>query len=658
MSRHICISPSAYARALALAFTCLPASAFAQSAGPFLDPVTVTSSRFQSGDSFPAIGASVITAREIREAGAVSVADALRRVGGIPSRNTGAAEPSFDLRGFANANADNNTVIMVDGVRLSENEQAAALLSSLPIESVERIEIMRGGSSVLYGEGATGGVIRVVTKRDRENRSWGTAVAGIGSFHSRDLRISTGRDWDGLSLDASLQSQRADGWRENSDNRQQSFTATMQYRLRDGRLGLRVDRTDQDTRFPGPMNREQFEANPRQALDKNDFGAVGLTRYTLFGERRFGQWEAAFDLSQREKTARSNFVSFGSDQTDRSRVFQLSPRLRHSARHGTALNELTLGVDYQQWSRFTNRISTGMPSAAVADQESLGFYLRDELHLGAWRLAAGARQERFEKNFRDPLATFGSTAWRVTHPLRAWDLEAALTVRKGLQVYGKAGQSYRVPNSDDNASTVTTNQPLLPQTSRDLELGMDVGGPRQKLVARVFQHSLRNEIMNNPDAGFGANVNVPATRRQGVELEGRVGLPASFVFSANLQFIRARITEGADAGKALVLVPSQSGSMRLNWLPSGPHSASAGIVWVGPQRFSGDFSNSCSARVPGHAMLDARYAWKHQGWEVALLGTNLTDRPYYSNGFSFSGCQYRVYPDNGRALKLTVRRDF
>ena len=65
-------------------------------------------------------------------------------------------------------------VLVLDGVRLSENELGGAALSTIPIDTVDRIEIIRGGASVLYGEGATGGVIIITTKDQDTDKVWGT----------------------------------------------------------------------------------------------------------------------------------------------------------------------------------------------------------------------------------------------------------------------------------------------------------------------------------------------------------------------------------------------------------------------------------------------------------------------------------------------------
>lgn len=627
-----------------------------------LAPVVVTSSRFESDSLYPTPGATVVTAQEIREAGAVSVVDALNRIAGLATRNNGGAERSIDLRGFANNNPDNNLVVMIDGVRLSENEQTPAILSSVPIDSVERIEIIRGGSSVLYGEGAVGGVIRVITRRGQAGQAGqatGTVSAGFGSFATRDLRASAARDFGALQVDASVQSQRSGGWRDNSSTEQENLSGGLQYRIDRGRVGFRVDRSIQDTRFPGALSLAQFNANPRQTLTPSDFGNLGMTRYNLFAERRFDLWDLGMDLSQRERNvgARNVFGGVPNDVNSQARVAQFSPRARRVDRFGDISNEFNAGLDFQWWNKSSDRNAGGFPSStARTTQQSHALYLRDEVGMGKWRVAAGLRQESFSKNFGDPLNAFGSTAYSQTQSIRAWELQTVYTASAATQLYAKAGQSYRIPNVDDNAATANVNQPLQPQLSHDQEVGAILGNAKRRVTLRLFQNKISNEIMFNPLAGpFGANDNLPATRRRGVEVEGRLAVTKSTVVSANWQHINAKLTEGPSAGNELVLVPRNTAALRLNWLPGGPHSASAGVVWMSSQRDGGDFSNTCAKPIPSHASLDARYAWRRDGWELSVLGSNLLDRRYYTYAYTCGG---GIYPENGRALMVTVRRDF
>ncbi len=622
-----------------------------------LAPIVVSASRFAVDPTQSPIGASVISAEEIREAGLNNVNEAIRKLGGVYGRAnfSGTQDFSLDLRGFGTS-SDQNLVVMVDGIRLSENELSPALLSSIPVESVERIEIVRGGSSVLYGEGATGGTIQIITKRGAKQGAHGTVVAEAGSYGYGELRSSVIKAWNGFSLDANVSTQRADNYRDNNDVKQHNFSGGAQWASNEGRIALRIDVARQDARFAGALSLAEFEANPRQTLTSNDFGSFDTNRYTLLAERRLGDFDFAAELSHRNRTAKSlSLSSFGAfDYRADSDMTQFSPRLRHRLDSGRVKNELVAGLDFVHWNRNTDSTFAGFPSSdAKATQKSRAIYVRDEIRVGEARIAAGARHEIFDKDFIDPLG-FGTTGYSKSQSLNAWELQGKYAFLPTFDVFAKTGRSYRIANADENALTPLLNQPLEPQISHDLEVGFTAGSAARKITARVFRHRLTNEIFYNP-LQF-ANVNLDPTRRQGVELEAHVRLLPAFTLSTTLQRISAKFTDGPNAGNEMVLVPRNTATIRLNWLPGTKKNASVGLQWVDSQRYGGDFSNACTARIPSFATLDARYAMRVGAWEFAIAGSNLTDRDYFTN--AYGSCQGGIYPDAGRQVRLSARLDF
>src|SRR3569623_496590 len=192
-----------------------------QSSDKTLPPVVVSSTRFENNVEPGPIGATIITAEQIREAGVNNDTAAIRKIAGEYGRQklNGTQDSALDLRGFGD-DSRQNLVVLVDGIRLSENELANPLLSSVPIELVERIEIIRGGSSVLYGEGATAGVINVITKRAKPNAQGGSLVGEAGSYAHRELRASAAKSWESLALDANIGELRTDNYRANNALRQ------------------------------------------------------------------------------------------------------------------------------------------------------------------------------------------------------------------------------------------------------------------------------------------------------------------------------------------------------------------------------------------------------------------------------------------------------
>lgn len=637
------------ALASAMASIAMPVSAQVESVQK-LPTVTVSESRFANSTPSP-IGATVITAEQIREAGIGNVNEAIRKIGGVYGRQSlmGTSDFSLDLRGFGE-NSDRNIVILVDGIRISENEGANALMSAIAIDSVERIEIVRGGSSVLYGEGATGGTIQIITKRGKAGVSSASLFAETGNYGHNEARASLSKSWDAFTLDANLGSARADNYRANNELRQDTFSGGLQWADNDARLGVRIESSRQDNRFPGALTLAQFQRDPRQTFTPDEFGSFDMDRYTFFAEKRLGNLELALDYSHRIKN--SEFYQYGSFSHYRSEMTQLSPRLRYSSKGSAYLNEFVAGVDLGH----SNRVRNASYANDDATQRSDAIYFRNELTAGDARLAVGARHEKFKKNTSDLVLM--SSNYQNEASVNAWTLEGSYAVKPLLNVFAKAGRSYRVANVDDNAGK-TSIALLKPQTSDDLEFGASLGDDNRKLTAKVFQHKLKNEIFYDPTVGlFGANVNLDPTKREGIELEARARLSSAFVLTTMVQHVSAKFTEGPHAGLEMTLVPKNTASMRLNWLPGNGHSADVGVQWVAAQRFGGDFSNACTARMPAFTTLDARYAIRAGTWEFAISGANLTDRNYYTQAFGACASSAQVYPESGRVLKLSVRKDF
>jgi len=640
------------ALACAFAFASISAQAVAQESVP---SIVITGPRFPA-EAAP-IGATVITAEQIRTAGATDVNAAIRKIGGVFGRQSLDGSPDFglDLRGFG-TNSAQNVVVLVDGVRLNENELANTVLSSIPVDTVERIEITRGGSSVLYGDGATGGVINIITRRSASAGTHGSLFAEGGQFDQRDLRASVTHGAGPWSFNAAVADRSTDNDRDNNKYEQTSFSGGLQYAYApNGRAGLRFESSRADSRLPGSLTEAQFQTIPTQSNTPDDFGSVDTDRVTAFVEHRIGAFDLAAELSHRERDVGSTYYFDGSPSASRyeAQQTQFSPRLRHTLDLGDKRNEFVTGIDLARWDRDV----TSSFSAGDARQDSKAFYLRDELRWNAphnARLAVGGRHERFEKDYSDPLAFPAVLGEHRKQSLNAWTVEGSFDVQRDVTVFAKAGRSYRIANIDENSYRSTLDL-LEPQTSRDLELGVSAGVETRKVTARVFRHRLTNEIFFDPTIGWGANTNLDPTRRQGVELEGQAVFANAWRLTGQWQYVQAEFRDGPNAGREMVLVPKHVVTARLAWTPGNGQTADIGAQWVDSQRYGDDFANSCSTRMPSYTTVDARYARRFGPWEVAVSGLNLTDRQYFSQAYN---CRAGIYPSDGRQLKLSLRFDF
>ncbi|GGI18090.1 TonB-dependent receptor [Oxalicibacterium faecigallinarum] len=637
--------------------------------GQQLIPVTVSGSRFES--SIAPIGAIVITAEQIRESGSSNVNEAIRKIAGVFGRQnlSGTSDSSLDLRGFG-ANSDQNVAVFVDGIRISENELQPAMMSAIAIETVERIEIVRGGSSVLYGEGSTGGTIQIITKRGLANTTSGSVVAEVGNFGYQDMRASLSKGWDSFALNANLGSLRTDNYRKNSELKQDNFSGGLQWASKISRIGLRVDSLRQDARFPGSLTEAQYLQNPRQTMNPFDYGSTDSDRYTLFGEINLKDIQLAAELSRRDKKGNS----FGIDSFDgktlsdfKSNVTQFSPRVRYISKSAQYSNEFVVGVDFAESKNMRDGVyqSNGFgdfPSASETSQQSKAIYARNDLRFEKTQISFGFRHEKFDQDFRNKIDA--TKNYDESFSLNAFDLQGSYQISNLIKVFSKIGRSYRVANADENSYSFN-NERLRPQRSNDFEFGSSIELNKTKLVAKVFRHNLKDEIFFNPtlpgSLGTGVNVNLDKTRRQGVEIDATTGLSETFSLSAFLQHVSAKLVSGPNDGNDMVLVPKNTATLRLNWLPGNGQTAYVGAQWVDSQLYGGDFTNTCGVRIPAYATLDARYSIKLGTWEFALSGSNLTDKNYFGQAFGDTNggsCKDGIYPNAGRALKFTARINF
>jgi iron complex outermembrane receptor protein len=635
--------------ALAAAF---PVSTLAQPAS--LRETTVTATRFPEASQSLPFGVSVVTAADIERSGASTVNEALIRVLGLVGRQDlwGGGDYNIDLRGFGTT-SDNNQVVVVDGIRLTENDIGGTRLAGIPIESVERIEVLRGSGAVLYGEGATGGVIVITTKsgagRDRPNGA--SLYAGAGTHRLRDLRANANVGGGGFSLDVSAQKRDSDGHRENFASDFDATSVTGQWSGDRVRLGARIAQDDLKTGLPGALSPAQYAADPRQTLFPLDRAAIRNERFSVFGEVQLDAWQFALDAGQREKTLRS--ISFGAPFDYDIDASTVSLRARNEAKIGGVTNLLVLGLDNAHWDR--TRLGA---FGSLGTQSSRGIYARNDLTLASGtRLSAGARAERLRKSVDNGFTPAVSLGDR----LHAWELGASHPVTPQATVYGRFGRSFRLGNVDE--FTFTSPGALLrPQTSRDVELGARWKRAAGQVEARLFRSRLQDEIGFDPGApgpfGPGANVNYDPTQRRGIELDASQQLHPAFTLRGSTTVRKASFRSGPYAGNDVPLVPRRTAALRGEWTPANGHLLTGGVQWVGAQR--ADFNNAC--RIPAYSTVDVRYRYDWRNVELSLGASNLLDRRYFTQAFLVAGlgCDagLGIYPEPGRAVTAAVRVKF
>jgi len=653
--------------------------------------VIVTSTRLVEDSTRLPAAVTVLTAEDISRSPASSLPEILALEAGLSLRSlygNHAVRSTVDIRGFG-ATSTQNTLILLDGRRLNDLDLSAVDFAAIPRESIARIEIIRGDGGVLYGDGAVGGAINIVTKQPGRTETSGNITFTGESHQSRrlDAAISHGRGEFAFNTFASRID--SDGYRRNNALEQTNFQADLRLPREQGEWFIKFGADDQNLRLPGERrvnpgagidelsNDRRGTARPRDYADQNGFSLI-------VGNSRFisADHELIVDAGYRRKNQKAFFddYAFGGFfasyvDTDLATA-SFTPRLR--ARHTLfdRPGNVVTGVDYyhSQYDsdRSLNPSTAGAPIHRLdVSQTSLAIYVQNMSDIDDHStLTAGARLQRVRTRAHDdfninaPGGAFGSGAPDRTSIDNQHMLNLGLRRRLGEKwsAYGKAGRSVRFATVDEFFQTDPNNflqtfSLLKPQTAESIDLGMDYTDGDMRFDVGVYYMDLRNEIHFNP-ATF-ANENLDPTRRRGLTLSATRRITEKMRISANYANTHAVFDEGSFAGNELPLVSRNSGSLSLVWKPREELSLSAAARYTGSKRFDNDQTNTFN-RIPAYTTVDIRVMGDHKPWKWQAAINNLFNKEAFDYGIrsTSSPGTYNAYPLPERSLSFSLGRDF
>jgi vitamin B12 transporter len=569
---------------------CASLSSFAAHAQTSLDPVVVTASRTEQrlADALPAT--TVLTQAQIRASGLPDLAALLAREAGVQITQLGGVGTvsSASLRG-AEARM---TLVLIDGVPINNLNFAQAALEHVTLANIERVEIVRGNVSALYGAQATGGVIQIFTKQgapglqanaqaaagNRGTREFAGSVRG-GSAHFNYAASVGSYKTDGFSaLDpqrvASANPDR-DGVENLSGSISLNFALTQQHQLSLQHQHTRAD-VAYDSEFGPPTQADES----RQTLtttalkSRNRFGALQSDVSVAVSRDALDARTTAFPYFVNSKTTVlgwQNAYTAASGQT-------LSANLEH------ARQEIASDTTYDR-DRRTIR------SAA------LGYNGQFDAHA----LQLNARTDRYS-DFGTANTYYAGYGWRFTPALR---------------VSVAASTAFNAPTFNDLFFPGFSNPNLKPERTRSKELALQWtpggAGAGQRVRAAVFENRYRDLI------GFDENfsiVNIGQARNEGVELLAELRV-AGFDLRASATQQRPR---NDLTGQPLLRRADRLASISAT-RPFGAWDFNAALRGVGERADRGN------RRLAGYATLDGRVAYRFTpNIAAALRVQNAFDR--------------------------------
>ena len=681
-----------------------------------LPPIDVTTSRV--GIGITGASSSVITAADIARSPAQNLPDILAQQTGVQTQHlfssTNGSRDAVDLRGFG-AFASSNVLILVNGRRYQDFDLQGFDFSSIPLNSIERIEITRGNSgAVLYGDGAIGGVINIVTRTKAPQGANGRVEALVGSLGYREGRASASAASGPWSAGVFSNAIDSNGYRINSALRQRNINANLNYAANGWGAYLTVAGDRQSQGLPGglnniPGNYPYTLDTPWQSITPLDWGdKQGINVTGGFNATLGNGVDLIVDGGVRRKFQQAQFFNYLDPVTFIYNIAaaspmnyvdtvmtttSLTPRLDVTLPLLGLPNRLLTGIDVYNTQYNSDRpTQPGMAPVHSYDirQTTAALYGMDTLTVRSdTDISLGGRLQRNMVKAQDVYSAVNdpNAGFYANNPQAPaldsgeWQYAAHIGIEHRLNsaftVFARAARAFRLGNADERAGAggpfvfAVPSFDLKTQTSYDVEGGVRVNSGPFSLQSSAYLMRLRNEIHFLP--ALGIDTNLDPTQRRGWETSAAYGLNDAMRLHGGVAYTDATFREGPYAGNEIPLVSRWSGNAGLTWdIVRELLTLDLTTNFFGSRRMDNDQINQ-QPLIPAEATVDVKLGGKYQHffWSASVL--NLLDKQYFDYAIASGGIaagpffpagqsptigSYSGYPLAGRTFLLQAGATF
>lgn len=596
---------------LAAAATGIPVTALAQEPTR-LDPIVVTATRIEEKVSEQASSVSVVTREEIELKEPAVAGDVLRELPGVNVQRSGspASRENIKIRGGKSTHA----LVMIDGFPVNSPTSGEFDISSIRLDGVERVEVVRGAQSALYGSNAMGGVVNFIPRRAEEGGQYGAGLAG-GSHDSLDWKgFARGGGKKG-NFHLSLGGFESDGFLPNDDASLVSFLGLAEAaiggknRLHAIAFSSELDKgIPVDSTFSGSAFRDANHRFKRRAFLRGARWETEVSK-SLTLEASGAVHEEYLNDNDPADPGTGDFGPVEFTIKERKSIYRLLGRFSPSR-----VSTTFVGGEYIK-DRATDRDNFGTDLAASSFNRSV--FVQEELrplrHAG---VSLGARVDR------------NSETGTEFNPRAAGFYEFE---RLGARVRAAVGRGFRVPTIVEKRDPFIGNPGLSPETSVSYEVGADLKRGGLALSATYFYQAFDDLIQFVPTGPFtGTLQNVPGAFSRGVEAEAAWRLaPAAEI---DLSYTYADTWDSTNQRRILG-IPDQRGTASI--LLSFGSRWQGRLVWLVESDQLDVAPDFAVRKRGGFARFDSygRYRWEPVDSgvkEIALTGKvqNLLDRKY------------------------------
>ena len=565
--------------------------AFAQLT-PQVEQLVITASRTPQTRSNTLATVGVITRDEIDAAGPVTLAELLQRKAGVEIRTTGGAGQPAGV--FIRGANSQHTLLLVDGLRLGSATSGSPAFENVPLDTIERIEIVKGPMSSLYGSDAIGGVIQIFTRNFERPRLQANVGFGTDSAYAVNAGFTAVENKTSLTLNAGYRQVRA---RSATNADAGSFTFNPD---RDPYRNSNVSVNISQTLWQGETislkawqsrGTVHFDNGPEDdARNRQTLSGIGVNSVSQI----MTNWTSRLNIGRTTDDIRVTSSFPGSFKTEQNQAVWVNEfkTERGSTTAGAEWREerVQSTTNYDRKKRKTGSLFAGyLERFGQSGEQQLDFSLRRD------------EEDQFGRR------NTGSVAYGIQ-------------LSPQVLLYARGGRAFRAPSFNDLYFPGFSNPNLKPERSEQGEIGTRWNSAAVRTSLVYFDNRIEDLIAF--DFVTFSPVNIRKARIKGWELSGDT-LLAGFGIKASLT---SQKPIDVDTGRQLRSRAKLFGSLAMN-RSIGQWQIGGDVVASGRRYDSA--TESASSRMGGYALLNARVAYQvDKLWAVELSAQNIADRKY------------------------------
>ena len=614
------------------------------------------------------IGSSttIIDSKTIQENSYMPLGRLLSKFSGINFENLYSGvdvKSSVRMRGFGEQ-ASRNVLILVNGIRISDMTIAGANLSRIPLENIHKIEIIKGGSaSVLFGDGAVGGAVNIITKDPLFLEDSLNIKTSFKSFNTKKQTISSSKKAKNFVVDFSLTDLSTDGYRDNSDYDHSSLSFDItNFKDANSRLFVGFKFSDEQTRLPGSILLTDFYNKPKFTRFPSDFGNEKVTSLNFGTEHKFNNnrklsSNIKIDKKDQFSSMLSSGILYKSDTTlntihinsnfnDKLQVYNNNI----TAKFGLDLFDSYYKVDANNWNyvQYINKANQ------TIIEPSLIINMEDK-KINGLNYEIGFRTHHYNIDVDNLLSPRVSVLSNKENKF-AWSFGTDYNFKKDSKVFGHVSRSYRSPRLDEIISVGPSASvtDLKHQFSHDFEVGYEYNTINEAYKVSAFRSLIKNQIFYNPTSF--ANENYDPSIHEGVEFEYGRDITNKLKFSSNSSYIHSYVTKGTFKGNQTPYVPNWTANLSFLYDFNKKTSGSLAYKYFGKTR-SGNDDGYTLAKSKSYQLTDLNLSYNFKKFTLNTYVNNVLNEKYYTNLIKGAAGAY-VYPQAGRTFGLELEANF